>query len=401
MGLLDNMLGSSMDDPKTLGLLQLASSLSSGQKFVPALSQGLLGRAQIMGDAKRQEAVQQIQAMQLAQMQRQAKAQEMQDAFRASIPSPQMAGVQGAMLSNGGPTNAAAAAIPKVDPTAQMLHGAMQAGLIDPLQYLQAQRKDTTPLITKAGDVARDPVTGKVLWQNDDKDSADPFVRLLKQSGIDPMSPQGQQYLRQRLQKETTHTPGTNVTVNAGPKAFETEVGKLGASILEKGRESAQAAAGTLESVAQIRQAAAAGAYQGAGADLKLGAAKALGALGMPYDAKTVANSELFSAQANLFVLNSIKGLGANPSNADREFIEKTVPHLQTDPAALPALLDFIEGKARRQIGGYNQQARKTQQASPFLPFSLEVQEPQTSGGLSPAEQQELAALRARLGGKR
>lgn len=81
------MLGSSMDDPKTLGLLQLASSLSSGQKFVPALSQGLLGRAQIMGDAKRQEALdqyRQLQMQQLAMQHQQAqKAVQQQDTDRA------------------------------------------------------------------------------------------------------------------------------------------------------------------------------------------------------------------------------------------------------------------------------------------------------------------------------
>ncbi len=65
MGLLDGLLGSSFDDPKTLGLLQLASSLSSGRKVVPALSEGLLGRAQIMQDAERQNTLKQMQQLQL------------------------------------------------------------------------------------------------------------------------------------------------------------------------------------------------------------------------------------------------------------------------------------------------------------------------------------------------
>jgi hypothetical protein len=103
----------------------------------------------------------------------------------------------------------------------------------------------------------------------------------------------------------------------------------------------------------------------------------------MPYDARTVANSELFSAQANQFVLNSIKGLGANPSNADREFIEKTVPRLQTDPAALPQLLSFIENKARSQLTKYNEKARSVKAGASYLPFSLEVSEPDVGGGWS------------------
>lgn len=91
-----------------------------------------------------------------------------------------------------------------------------------------------------------------------------------------------------------------------------------------------------------------------------------------------VANSEQFSAVANQFVLNSIKSLGANPSNADRDFIEKTVPRLSTDPRALPLLLDYMETKARAQVDGYNAKIHGVQQqpGASFMPYSLEVQAP-------------------------
>lgn len=179
--------------------------------------------------------------------------------------------------------------------------------------------------------------------------------------------------------------PQTRVQVDAGPKAFWTDFGKAQVDQLTKEGESAKAAADTVRSVAEIRKAAAAGAYQGAGAELKLGAAKALGAIGMPYDERTVANTEAFNAQAKGFVLNTIKSLGANPSNADREFIEQTIPRLQTDPAALPRLLEFMENKARSQIRSYNNKARKVQSqpGAQFLPYSLEVPEPPASDGFS------------------
>ena len=389
-GLLDIL---NSDQGRTaLGLLAAAGPSAVPQSFGQRLMGGLL-QAQAMGqqqeDREAQKRMREMQLQQhqmmLAQAQRQAQLQKQQDAFRQSIPSPQFQAGLDVLAANGGVTQAGSVKVPKVDPNTDLLYGAMQAGLIDPVQYLTATRKDNAPkyMNVAPGGTVFDERAGRAIYTAPKDEAADPFVRLLKQSGIDPASPQGQRLLQQRLQKEATHQPGTNLTVNAGPKAFETDLGKLGVSILEKGRESAQASAGVLESIGQNRQAAAAGAYQGAGADLKLGAAKALGALGMPYDAKTVANSELFSAQANTFVLNSIKQLGANPSNADREFIEKTVPRLQTDPAALPALLDFLDAKARRQIGAYNQQARQTQKSSPFLPFSLEVQEPQATGGWS------------------
>lgn len=184
--------------------------------------------------------------------------------------------------------------------------------------------------------------------------------------------------------KKTVASAGkTTVSVNTAPKAFWTDFGKANVEVLMKEREGATAASGVLQSVVEIRKAAEGGAYQGAGAELKLGAAKALGALGMPYDQQTVANSEVFDAQTKQFVLNSIKQLGANPSNTDREFIEKTVPGLRTDPAALPRLLTFLEGKARSQIRTFNEKAKRVQAdpAAAQMPFQIEVPEPDASGG--------------------
>lgn len=186
-------------------------------------------------------------------------------------------------------------------------------------------------------------------------------------------------YQDYEIRKASAGAARTNVNVDSGPKAFWSDFGKKSTDVLFAERDAAQAAASTVQSIGQIRAAVDQGAYQGAGADAKLAASKALGALGMPYDAKTVANTELFNATANQFVLDKIKTLGANPSNADREFIEKTVPRIGTDPAALPQLLDFMEQRAGQQIGKFNQKIKAVQgqQGASFLPFSLEVPQPQ------------------------
>ena len=184
-----------------------------------------------------------------------------------------------------------------------------------------------------------------------------------------------QAYQDYAKQKASAGAARTSVVVDAAPKAFWNDFGKQASDQLFKERELAQAAASTLQGVGEIRKAVQGGAYQGAGADMKLGAAKALGALGLQIAPNQVANSEQFNAIANQFVLNSIKGLGANPSNADRDFIEKTVPRLSTDPNALPLLLNFMEGKARVQVDGYNEKIKgvQGQAGAGFMPFSLEV----------------------------
>lgn len=189
MGLLD-MFGTSLDDPRTMAVMQGIQGLLSTNRPLQGISAGLLGYGGAMAQAKQAAMLDELRKlqtqqhqMQLRQAQRQEAQQKAQDDFRQSIPSPQMAGIQGAMAANGGPTNAAAAAIPQADPNAQFLHGAMQAGLVDPVQYIQAQRKDTAPLISKPGDVARDPRTGKVLWQNEDKQNTPADYQLYQLSG--------------------------------------------------------------------------------------------------------------------------------------------------------------------------------------------------------------------------
>ena len=383
MGLLDVL----NSDQARLGLSLLAAA---GPSPVPqSFGQRLIGGLLQSDEMKRQQE-QALQAKQFREMQMQQMALQYQQALKAQqqadldrtltqqafkpvqpIEANQASGVVG-------PRPGALGVVGQM-PTFNLAQ-AIGAGMSPEraMALEQSFRKDNTPLKLGAGETLYDPRTFKPLASNPKEDSTPSAVKEY-QFAVS----QGYPGTYQQFVLEQKRAGATNVKVDTGPKAFDTDLGKLGVDILKTGREGAQAAAGTLESINQIRQATSGGAFQGTGADLKLGAAKALGALGMPYDAKTVANTELFSAQANQFVLNSIKGLGANPSNADREFIEKTVPRLQTDPSALPALLNFLEGKAKRQIGGYNQQARAAQKSSPFLPFSLEVQEPATNGGWS------------------
>ena len=224
MGLLDGLLGSSIEDPKTQAVAAMVQGLLSPGKASGAISSGLLGYGDVMSRAKQAQAAEEMrklqiqrQQMEMVQAQRQAEQQKQQDQFRQSIPSPQMAGIQGAMAANGGPTNAAAAAMPKVDPNAQFMHGAMQAGLMSPMDYMQAQQKDTSPLITKAGDVARDRRTGAELWRNEDKAANTPAAiqeyAFAKQQGY------GGSFLDFQLAQK--RAGASSVSVNTGQRGLD------------------------------------------------------------------------------------------------------------------------------------------------------------------------------------
>lgn len=375
------LLGTSWDDPKTAAIMGLAGGLLQGNAGA-GLQQGLAGyqrQAQINNQNARQSKLDMRDDEQYAKQQKmEAEHEAIRNRLREQFTKldPRFAGMNG-------PTPGAADKMGQVDPTQMIAYEMAQA---DPLKYGGAFADTLRPKpadMKVVGDTLLAIKNGKAeeVWKKPEQ--IDPNKPFMVQNGQVVANPAYQQF---ELEKASRSAARTNVTVDAAPKAFWNDFGKNASDQLFKEREAAQAAAGTLQSVAEIRRAAEGGAYQGAGAELKLGAAKALQGLGMPYDAKTVANSELFNAQANTFVLNSIKGLGTNPSNADREFIEKTVPRLSTDPAALPQLLNFMERKAASQVNTYNTKIRgvQSQPGGQSIPLSLEVPVPQTPKPAAP-----------------
>lgn len=383
MGLLDQF-SEFARTPEGQGLLSAAfGGLAGARRGQPLNSIGRAGLAGLQGyggalDRQQQDAeaaqAREIRGMQLTQAKDAAAAKQRQQEWLQSQ-NPALQGVSSALADGGGPTPANAAKIQQVDPYKQKLWEYASQGLIPVSDYISAikpkqperQVVDGTLLEVGEGGI-------KELWAKPEK--VDPNKPFMMVDGKVTPNPAYQSF---ELEKASRGASRTNVTVDAAPKAFWGDYGKKASEELFAERDGAKAAVGVLQSVGQIKQAVQGGAYQGAGAEIKLGAAKALGALGMPYDAKTVANTELFNAQANQFVLNSIKQLGQNPSNADREFIEKTVPRLSTDPAALPSLLNFMEGKARNQVRAYNSKIKgvQSQPMGASIPMNLEVPEPE------------------------
>jgi hypothetical protein len=354
------------------------------------LAQGVGGYQQAIAQARAQKAQEeerqmrlQMQQMQLDRAKQEAVIRQAQDAFRQSIPSPQFQIGQEALAANGG-FKGATAPLPKADPNADMLHGAMRAGIIDPLQYMQAQQKDTSPMITKAGDVARDRRTGKVIWQNDDKDTVDPFVRLLKQSGIDPMSPQGQQLLQRRLQKETTHTPGTNVNINTAKPLLNTVAEGLGKQ-LDAGLEGARAAQGAIQTAHSLKGAIDSGkVIAGPGSTFRIAGLQIGQVLGIGGKdaAETLANTRQAMqsmAQSELDAAAQMRGQGAL-TEAERAILRRAAAGDIDDLTGpeIRLMADISERNARRKIGSHRSNVARLKampDAAPIMPF-YDLEEP-------------------------
>ncbi len=144
---MQGLLGNSMDDPRTMAVLQGVVGLLGARGNVQGVAQGLLGYQGAMQQAKQQKAQEDERAMRrqmaemlLQQAQQQQAQQKRADEYRMSIPSPQQSAVAQALGGGGGPTMANAAAMPPVSPMLQQLHGAMRAGAIDPIEYLKASQ---------------------------------------------------------------------------------------------------------------------------------------------------------------------------------------------------------------------------------------------------------------------
>jgi hypothetical protein len=143
-----------------------------------------------------------------------------------------------------------------------------------------------------------------------------------------------------------------------------------------KDREFAKnAATRAIPDIHEAKKALDAGAITGAGADIRLMAAKVGGLFGM--DTSTVANTEQLRAMISSAALDNIKKLGANPSNVDLKFIKDVVgSNIALDEKTLRRLLDIQEKYARQAIRNYNAVAKKMIDA-----------DPETFGKIAPAMQ--------------
>lgn len=146
----------------------------------------------------------------------------------------------------------------------------------------------------------------------------------------------------------------SQTVINAGPKEFEKELGQLDAKQLGKYRDNAETAQSLLGTVANLREAEKMGAYSGGGADTRLAVSSMIeGWTGIA--PKGLVGSQIYNAEANKLILDRVKALGANPSNADREFIQKTVPQLATSAEARKQMADWMERTAMKSIDLYQQ----------------------------------------------
>lgn len=243
MGLLD-LINSDAGMVLAAGLLDAGAAKPVRTGTMQGIAQSLLGAQQYKQSQeeraiklKQQQAQEQMQAMQLQQLQaalEQQKRKQAQDAeFRGLIPAPgdgdgsmPMVGAGPGepgssmpQVSSGGPSSG----MPMVGGQQRMQlsperlqYEAMRLGQISPMDYINSQRKDTTPMKLGAGEALIDPRTFKPLFTNPKEDTTPSAIKEY-QFAVN----QGYKGTYEQWDRERKRAGATNVSVNTGQKGFD------------------------------------------------------------------------------------------------------------------------------------------------------------------------------------
>jgi hypothetical protein len=167
---------------------------------------------------------------------------------------------------------------------------------------------------------------------------------------------------------------GTSITVDQrGQTAFSTGLGTEDAKRVNNAEKLIESASGTLQTLKAMADKDALGVISGTGATARIEALKFLDTAGFttPAEKGKLANSENFNKLTGDLVLERIKMLGTNPSNADREFINKIVPQLESSATARKQLINYMADKANgvvREASALSTYGRKNQGLGGYSP---------------------------------
>lgn len=190
MGLLDGILGGSIDDPRTGAVASMVQGLLSSPNALGGMSQGLLGYQDQMARAKQKQQMEQMQAMQMQQQQMQLKQMQQQVARQEAIRQQmgQMGGGQAPQMDM---------SQPRMPPQSMALMPAenQRRQALQPMQPPQSSQGSPNEAL-----VARLNQMGNIYAQNGDNEGANKYfeqaAKLLPKYGTEPRYDQtGQAFL--------------------------------------------------------------------------------------------------------------------------------------------------------------------------------------------------------------
>lgn len=302
--------------------------------------------------AQQGNALQSMQMQALIQKQRDEQQQRaQQQAFIHGIPSPQMASAQNALAGGGGPTMANAQRMQPVDPRAQMMHGAMRAGMVSPMDYLNtvnpAPKLQAVGMDQNIVDMSRG---GAVVTPGAQKPQPLP-------PGMQ-MGPNGPQWIPGYLEGkgQVAAQGATRLNVNTAEKGLlQSLSGKVGDDVMNAS-EAARGAQKSLSTVSSMRQAlASAKAITGTAANQRtflaqLGFTLGLGPADTPETLAKTREMMMGFGQLELDAAAQMKGQG-QITESERAILRRAAAgDITLTAPEITTVLNVSERRAKAQI---------------------------------------------------
>jgi hypothetical protein len=379
--MMNGLFGSSIDDPKTMGVMQLAAGLMGSPRFGQGLSNGLLGYAETVQRAKQQAAQEQLRAMQIEQMKlqmEQSRQQQEQQTRDRTL-------MQGMFQPMPGPTQDQGPLMPNFDPRQMLGQGGSPEAAMQALNLHTAMKKPAVaPIKLGKDETLLDPTTFKPL-ASAPKTPEKPTNDIQEYQFAVSQGYKGtfNQYLTE-LKKAGASKVNVPVSLNTA-KAFSETLAEKMAAAAETSHGQARSAVGSIDTAQRLKQAVDSGKLiSGPGATarvfgLQLG--QMLG-VGGKDGAETLANTRTAiqsMAQAELDAAMQMKGQG-QITEAERDIIRRAASG-NIDSLTAPEirlLADSLEKVARNKIKAHKsnvERLRGIEGTAPLVP-SLEMEEP-------------------------
>jgi hypothetical protein len=164
----------------------------------------------------------------------------------------------------------------------------------------------------------------------------------------------------------------TGVGQSTIDKQFQENLGSGMAKTLVEGQTKSEEMRDQIRALDKSMDLIKSGAILGAGADLKVDAAKILNStFNTNISPDKVANTDFLRSTLGMPILTKAKALGYNPTDADAKRLDVILGTISKDPSALPKLLEFNREMAIKGIEAHNVKA-----ANVKAPYSLSVDVP-------------------------
>lgn len=163
--------------------------------------------------------------------------------------------------------------------------------------------------------------------------------------------------------------------------SFAKERGQLQAKALGEAETQAKASANAVSRLASMESLNKGSMITGPLAGTAIGAGQFLSSLGLlsPDSAKTLSSSEIYDKQAKDLVMQDLGGkLGAQISNADRDFIEARIPQLRNSQQARTELIAKLKEIHKKNIDYYQRMSKHANTKGNLNEFDFASGAPET-----------------------